>query len=222
MLQNFEIHIGDNSDYSQNSKCAGGPFLRVDDINSYYFDRFAYDKNASPSAFGRGYVWKYGIEKFCNLEGRYMHIVADLNHLTHHDYYTMTICSLGIMGTKYVRDGDALPSTMELHQGQTISLQVPHIYSAYPIGNTLKIDLRLGSSSTPMPKIVQMTRQSSSVDITIDAIGVPVGAYELVLESFDANSKVQSTLKKDVIKVNVIGPAPSISQDQLSKVVTVG
>ena len=26
-------------------------------------------------------VWKYGKEVWCNLEGRYMHIVADLAHL---------------------------------------------------------------------------------------------------------------------------------------------
>ena len=29
-----------------------------------------------------GYTfWKYGKEVWCNLEGRYMHIVADLSHL---------------------------------------------------------------------------------------------------------------------------------------------
>ena len=28
-----------------------------------------------------GKAWTYGKEVWCNLEGRYMHIVADLNHL---------------------------------------------------------------------------------------------------------------------------------------------
>ena len=26
-FQNYEIYIGDNSDYTLNSKCAGGPFM---------------------------------------------------------------------------------------------------------------------------------------------------------------------------------------------------
>ena len=48
-----------------------------------------------------GKAWTYGKEAWCNLEGRYMHIVADLSHLSS---YTMSLCSLGIMGTEYVRN----------------------------------------------------------------------------------------------------------------------
>ena len=51
-----------------------------------------------------GKAWTYGKEVWCNLEGRYMHIIADLSHLmTSHSSYKMNLCSLGIMGTEYVR-----------------------------------------------------------------------------------------------------------------------
>ena len=46
-------------------------------------------------------VWNYGKESWCNLEGRYIYIVADLSsHSTNAD---MLLCNLDIMGTKYVR-----------------------------------------------------------------------------------------------------------------------
>ena len=48
-------------------------------------------------------IWNYGKEVWCNLEGRYMHIVSDLSHLAGQDY-SMELCSVGIMGTQYVRD----------------------------------------------------------------------------------------------------------------------
>ena len=34
-FQNYEIHVGDDSDYNNNPKCAGGPFMNVDDVNNY-------------------------------------------------------------------------------------------------------------------------------------------------------------------------------------------
>ena len=43
-------------------------------------------------------LWNYGQEAWCNLEGRYIHIVADLNHLVGTGY-SMELCSVGIMGT---------------------------------------------------------------------------------------------------------------------------
>ena len=47
-------------------------------------------------------VWNYGVEIWCNLKGRYTHIVADLNHLAPGPY-EMSICNLGIMGTRFER-----------------------------------------------------------------------------------------------------------------------
>ena len=57
-------------------------------------------------------VWNYGKEIWCNLEGRYMHIISDLNHLAGQGY-SMELCSVGVMGTKYVRD-ETLPETLEI------------------------------------------------------------------------------------------------------------
>ena len=60
------------------------------DSDSWYYDpRFDMD------------VWPYGIEVWCNLVGQYVHIVADLSHLS--PPYTMSLCSVGIMGTSYTR-----------------------------------------------------------------------------------------------------------------------
>ena len=59
-------------------------------------------------------VWTYGIEVWCNLEGQYVHIVADLSHLG--GSYTMSLCSVGIMGASFVRD-EPLPESIEIYQG---------------------------------------------------------------------------------------------------------
>ena len=40
-FQNYEIYIGNDSDYNNNAKCAGGPFLRIDEPNSFVYDDFA-------------------------------------------------------------------------------------------------------------------------------------------------------------------------------------
>ena len=34
-VQNFDVHIGDDPNYLNNPKCAGSPFMRTDDPNSY-------------------------------------------------------------------------------------------------------------------------------------------------------------------------------------------
>ena len=55
------------------------------DSDGWFFDTFS-----------AGNAWTYGKEVWCNLEGRYMHIVADLSHLLLAPYsyssYTMSIC----------------------------------------------------------------------------------------------------------------------------------
>lgn len=68
---------------------------------------------------------------------------------------------------------------------------------------------------------MQLTRYSSYVEVEIDANGVPGGTHELTLESFDTNSYVKSTLKRDVIKIDIFSP-PSIDQSELEKEVIVG
>lgn len=57
-LQNFEIHIGESSDYRDNPKCSGGPFMRKDDPNSF------------TQAQGKPRYWKFGVELWCGMEGQ--------------------------------------------------------------------------------------------------------------------------------------------------------
>ena len=57
-------------------------------------------------------AWNFGKEVWCNLEGQYMHIVADLSHLSGTSY-DMKICTVGIMGTQYIRD-QTLPQSLEI------------------------------------------------------------------------------------------------------------
>ena len=71
-LQNVEIYIGDDPlDHTNNSKCPGGPFLDVEDEDNWYYiyDRFDFTDRIS---------WKYGKETWCNTEGKFVHIIANL------------------------------------------------------------------------------------------------------------------------------------------------
>ena len=48
--------------------------------------------------------WTFGKEVWCNLEGRYMFLIADLSQLIGpYSSYEMSLCQLGIMGTEYVQ-----------------------------------------------------------------------------------------------------------------------
>ena len=52
-------------------------------------DGWYYDAQTALYNGGDGTTWTFGIEKWCNLEGRYMHIIADFSHLSS---YTMSLC----------------------------------------------------------------------------------------------------------------------------------
>ena len=53
----------------------------------------------------------------------------------------MELCSVGIMGTQYVRE-QTVPETLEITQEGLTTLTIPNIYSAFDIGNQLDINLR--------------------------------------------------------------------------------
>ena len=70
-------------------------------MNIYDIENSFWPKVYGPSIID---VWNYGKESWCNLEGRYIHIVADLSGYTAiPNAADMGICNLGIMGTKYAR-----------------------------------------------------------------------------------------------------------------------
>ena len=56
--------------------------------------------------------------------------------------FETSICTVGVFGTRYVRDGDPLPGSIEIVQGEVQRLSVPHIYSELPISTILNINLR--------------------------------------------------------------------------------
>ena len=41
LFQNYNIFIGNESDYTKNQKCAGGPFLQIDEPDNYVSDAYA-------------------------------------------------------------------------------------------------------------------------------------------------------------------------------------
>ena len=79
--------------------------MRIPDTTSYTNGEYL---GASVS----GDLWNYGIELWCNLEGQYVTLVADLAHLTGQTYQ-MSICSLGVIGAEYVRKNE-IPEIIEL------------------------------------------------------------------------------------------------------------
>ena len=78
------------------------------------------------------------------MEGRYLHMVADMSK-SEPDAFSLnevSICSLGVFGTQYLRDGEAIPSSVEVKQGESLKLNIERIYSLVSLGNTLSIKLR--------------------------------------------------------------------------------
>ena len=83
---------------------------------------------------------------------------------------------------------------------------MPNIYSYYQIGNILVVNLR--QTSEHHLRFVSFTEKTGVTEVTIDSSGVAPGVYTLYIESFDANSNVQSTLKTDIIEVTVLKGLP--------------
>ena len=97
-----------------------------------------------------------------------------------------SICTVGVFGTRYVRDGESLPTRIEIAQGATRSLSVPHIYSELFIGTTLAINLR--QASAEQLTFVTFEELSNATKVLIDTSGVDEGEYSVVLESFNTLS----------------------------------
>ena len=149
---------------------------------------------------GDEYVWNSGVEIWCNLQGRYTHIVADLAHMA--TPYTMGLCNLGIMGARYGRTGFSLPTSIEIQSGKSSQLVVPHIVSLVSIGTQLDINLRQATGDEL--SFVTFTEQSGETLIAIDTLNIPVGVYVLKLESF-STLQLKSTLKSEEISIIVSG-----------------
>ena len=62
-VQNVSIYTGNDSDYTANKLCPGGPFMIVGDYASSYKEIFLSDGSS------RGNMWNYGAEVWCNQPG---------------------------------------------------------------------------------------------------------------------------------------------------------
>ena len=67
-------------------------------------------------------------------------MVSNLSHLNDLTY-EMSICSLGAMGTEYVRD-TPVPTNITIVEGSDDVIIIEKIYSKFDIGNILDIKLR--------------------------------------------------------------------------------
>ena len=94
-----------------------------------------------------------------------------------------TLCSLGIMGTEYVRNV-SLPKYIEVLLNESITLDVENIIAQPAIGNELDIHLRIASEDNPIASISVF--QGSPSQLLINAHFI--GSFRLVLESYDNNS----------------------------------
>ena len=146
-------------------------------------------------------MWNYGKEIWCNMEGRYLHVVADYSHESQTEY-SISICSVGVFGTKYIRN-TALETEIKIVADTVKNLEVPRIQSQFTIGNELNINLRQKpGSEVSWAQIIQ----TSPTLVKIDTTGIKAGNYTLTLESFDLNGSVYSTLRTDEIKIEVTAP----------------
>jgi len=204
-LQNFEIYIGNNPNFALNSKCGGGPRMVLNDPTNYVTVLY-------PGSTGGVSMWKFGHEAWCNMEGQHMTIVADLTHMASQtsalapDGYEMSICSLGVFGTEFVRS-TAVPLTVEIVISVPLTFEVEKIaaHASLALGNTLDIMLRQKTGAAFSWVTFTQDTLVTKVNLAPDR-SVPPGEYSLVLESFDLAGGVYSTLKTDTITVTVLPP----------------
>ena len=198
-FQNFSLYIGDSTDWNENEKCPGWPYMTTADSDSWYND----ERTCDDSGCSRhpGNVWTYGTEVWCNIAGQYVHIVADLRHLL--GTYTMSLCSIGIMGTSFTRN-EPLPDFIELFQKESMEIAVPHIFDEFTSIREQVVQLKQASSSE-LP-FVAISEASGQSIIHVDPGCIAVGVYELKLQSYDTLSRVRPTLKSDTIQISVKSP----------------
>ena len=95
---------------------------------------------------------------------------------------------------------------------------MPHIYGdpEKPITNILAINLRQTSSLSG----VTITRDSTESNVNIDSLGLAIGTHDLVIESYDENSLVQSALKTDIVQIVVDAIVPEAPTSLVRGIVT--
>ena len=133
-----------------------------------------------------------------------MHMVADLTEHANDggvaDSEEISICSIGVFGTKYERVGEPLATSIVMTQNEVQTIEVTRITSSIAIGNILDIKLR---QAEPSLSFVSFIEAAASSSVVFDTMGVLVGEYTLVIESYNALSTAQTTLMTDTIQITV-------------------
>ena len=107
----WDVYIGNDSDWKKNTKCTLEPRLAAD-----YKDRV---NNWGDSSGEK--VSDYGFVEWCNMSGKYVTFVA-----RGVPSRKTSICNVGIFGNRYIRE--ISPETIvEILAGVTHTLQVQHI-----------------------------------------------------------------------------------------------
>ena len=176
-LTQIYVYVGDSSVYSENTMCDGSPYLDAD------FDDYA--DNFAVTNQGVAMSPAFGLESWCNLEGRYVFFVSQ-----NVPDGSFDICHVGIFGTRYLRD-QTIESSVTVQAGDSYTMNIDHIYSEESIGNTLDIKLRQPEAST-LSWVDTSGDQDTFTEVTIapSAETTEPGTYTLYLESYDGNSNV--------------------------------
>ena len=142
------------------------------------------------------------------MPGRYTTIVADYEPIsTLYTTISPSICSFGILGTRYSRL-TAAPSSIEIYANMDFAtFTIAHISSELSIGNVLAISLRQKAGHEH--SFVTFADSATETAIIIDSSQTTVGVYTLELESFDGASTIQSTLATDTVTVTVVPGIPT-------------
>ena len=94
--------------------------------------------------------------------------------------YYLSMCNVGIMGTKYVRDTALSQTVFTVEQGSTQYFYVEKIRSEMTIGNELSIHMR-----TSIPGVSFTDFNSTHTRVQISPGFNPVGSYPTELQSYD-------------------------------------
>ena len=158
-------------------------------------------------------MWKYGDEQWCNLEGRYLHLVADLRQqYLASSTYEATICSLGVYGTKYSRTGEQASDSVQITSGESSSITLNQIESEFEIGTASGVYRVRQKANNELSFVTFRVNDEDQAVIFIDTAGQDVGNYTLILESYDATGSIGTALKTDTITITIVSSPLQVSE----------
>ena len=84
------------------------------------------------------------------------------------------------------------------------------------------MDVNLRQKSDHHLSFISFTEKTGVTDVIIYSSGEAPGVYTIHIESFDANSNVQSTLKTDIIEITVEVLLPQFASELSDEEITAG